>query len=243
MKTKLIFSLLLFIVFNKVIYSQNESGEYFGFYVDMGYSGFALNEIKNNYTEQAQSFINYYNVPVITQKKYPANGIYGGSFFYNTSDYRIKVGFLYASTKAYSLYGDIAGELDLIGSIKSYIYYAGVSRVITDRYFLKPYVEVCAGYISGNYDLERIVRRPPYAADKEKTEVSGGGVYFEPALGALYQFSFFDAYIKGGYRYAIVETLSGDVQIPYARFQISDAQVNMDMSGFFIMSGLSFTLN
>lgn len=241
MKARIFMLFAIFLILAVEIIPQEKGISFWGRF-NLGYSAFDLTAIKNIYDESLKGYDLVYNIPVKTQKKFPANGIYEASIFADFNDnFRISIGYSAFNTKAYSLYGDYAGELDVIGEIKAAAFYIGGAKMLPNIYFIRPYVEANIGYISGSYALESAIRMPQVEVNQtEKLDFDGNGWFLEPAIGLLSKIYFAEIHIKAGYRYAVIDDLSGEYRNSFSQYYpVSTDRLKIDMSGFFIMSGVS----
>ncbi|HEX2984277.1 MAG TPA: hypothetical protein VHO28_12100 [Ignavibacteriales bacterium] len=217
-----------------IVYSQNalDKKGAVGIYFEGGYNTYDLKEISNFYTESVDWFVTR-NMPVKTQKLFPGNGIFGGGMSFNVEkNMDVRFGLHYTETKASSSYSDNSGSIDVSGEANSYNINIGIQRRVPLNIFITPLAELNMGvFLCRSSVAEKVAALDETA--EEQIGFSSFGIYLQPALGALYDIAPFRFYFKSGYKFLILQEQEDyNVDTP-----------EIDMSGFFIMSGLSFMLN
>jgi hypothetical protein len=223
---------MLLIVSSISAQTINSSNSTVGFYFEAGYNFFKLEGVEENYKYVIEQY-NSRNIPVKTQKLFPWNGIFGGGMYFKMpDDINLLLGVNYTSSQAYSLYGDYSGELDIKGDVTSYLLYLGLQKIINEQASLSPIAEVGIAYGLSEFVLSSKIKLINGSADEDNVKFESRNLYALPSIGLRYKLKSIGFYLKTGVKLLVIKNQSNDWNA-----------LEIDISGLFISSGVSFTLN
>lgn len=226
------FILIVFLAASCSAYSQScaTKDRTKGFFLEAGYNTFTLKEISDVY-ESAVAEYSGYGVPMKIQKLFPGNIVFGGGIYFSVkNNLDLQLGLHYTSSKAYAFYSDYSGSVDIIGKVESFNLNIGLQKRIPSNLFFTPFFEFDFGLSTSNgYIEEKITAYNVLYEDK--FNYTTDALYVRTALGGMYNINQFGVYIKSGYKLLLLLT----------RENQGMGSIDINMSGFFIMSGVSFT--
>jgi hypothetical protein len=192
---KLINILLAFIVCSIQSFSQadyNNFSKYYGVQINTGITFFDLQPLKDDFRYSVENFNRNYNLPLQIQKSYPANISWGANvFWYINQRASIVIGTEYTSTRAFSLYEDYAGTLDLKSEIKMYYLYAGFRFHIIEAPIVQPFMGINVGLAKTDIAMDADLNiSNGLIVEKDHSENSDTGYNIEPYIGCNYNLDF-----------------------------------------------------
>lgn len=218
-----------------------------GIQIETGYTSFDLEKVRSNYGLLANA-VRQNDIPLKTQKEFPANGLIGGKIFLSLSDnIRLNAGYGFSKSKAYSLYSDYAGSLGIIGSVNMQYYSTGATLFLSESKLLRPFCEIGIGAVSGKYDNQVKTVLTGISSTEILSSYKGNGIYFEMEAGLQYNYSLMHMYFSGSYRYARISSINESIFVDGKKQFSNDinenSNFNIDFSGFALKAGLGFELN
>ncbi len=186
---------LIFIVVSIQSFSQadyNNFLKYYGVQINTGITFFDLQPLKDNFRYTVENFNRNYNLPLQIQKSYPANISWGANvFWYINQRASIVIGTEYTSSRAFSLYEDYSGTLDLKSEIKMYYLYIGFRFHIVETPIVQPFMGMNVGLAKADIDLEVDLNiSNSLIKENDHSENSDTGYNIEPYIGCNYNLDF-----------------------------------------------------
>ena len=119
---KFVFFLVILLLSFNFTYSQpdySNFNHFFGVQINTGITFFSLDPLKEGFTNYVNRLSQYYSIPLEIQHLYPTNISWSAYFFWYFSPWvSMVLGPEYTGTRAYSLYEDFAGTLDLKSEVE-----------------------------------------------------------------------------------------------------------------------------
>jgi hypothetical protein len=225
---------LLIIIFAANLKAQeaDEPVVRLSFFAETGYNTFKLNEVADTYNAIIDEFANY-NISLRNDDMFSGNIVYGGGLYFSgESGIKIKVGVNLSGTDANSKYYDSDGTLTIGCEVDAFNFYLGLQKEIAKWGAVNPIVDF--NLVLGSSDCaytSKIVLRDG-ATQTAEEEFSAQSLYFQPALGLVYAYSPIEITLRAGYKMLAVKNIDSD----------SSSLPVIDMGGFFIITGISFTV-
>jgi hypothetical protein len=218
---------------------------------DNAFLTFNIGHTYNSLTETKSTFrdvVTYYrnhdvNMPL--QTLYPYSWVYGGNVGLRIiPDLYIGLEYYNTDTKAFSLYSDKAGSIDVSSSIKAYKFGFTGKYEIPGIGLLSPFAEIGVGFLSFDYELyEQFAMYPPINLNSSaKITASGKTMYLDLNIGLtqkLYNFIFIE---KLGYQYADKSDIDAAEKIDGTLTGIGKLTNEINLSGFSLEFGIGFRL-
>lgn len=199
---------LMLIVFSITLSAQEnvqENGRLYGIEIETGINYMKLGELSDIF----KRLVDYYkanDLPMEVQKLYPENGLAGASLYINFSkNDQLKLNYYYSSTKAYSLYGDYSGTLDLTSTVKMQNISLGYVRVFSPDNLFTFFGELNTGYLIIKHDIQEKVNLTGLGSSDASVGDSDRAFVIEPGIGLRYRYSIFHLYVKAGYKFTIAD--------------------------------------
>ena len=150
-------------------YNFNQS---IGIQFDVGYNNFNTTEAEK-YFEQSVSSIQERNISIEAQTLYPSNILWGGGvYYYPVPSLSLLLAGEFTKTKAYSLYGDYAGTIDLKSEINFFSIYFGVQKHFRDITSFEPFVGINVGTVRGEFNYEHNITYNDYPEQSRSDDVT-----------------------------------------------------------------------
>lgn len=179
-------------------------------------------------------------VPVPTQRSFPAGPLVGAEALWSTgSGARFGVGARHTSSSAYSLYGDYAGTLDVVSHVSA-LFVETVSLVeFKEGRAVRPFLGSRGGTVFASSSTREALVLESVSPIRSEVGGRGTGFSIEGFGGASVAAGPVDVFVQGGYRYARVARLSGDVQVGGQVVQEGDLPYRLGLSGWTGVVGLT----
>ena len=192
---KILITLIVFIIISSQSFSQadyNNFTKYYGAQINTGITFFDLQPLKDDFRYSVENFRRQYNIPLPIQKSYPANISWGANvFWYFNQRSSIVIGGEYNSTRAFSMYEDYSGTLDLKSEFKMYYLYFGFRFHIVEAPIVQPFMGVNVGLTKTKINMEADLNIDDgLISEKDESEISDEGYIIEPYLGINYNLDF-----------------------------------------------------
>jgi hypothetical protein len=233
-------SLLAFLFITNLLVAQDEKStsdnfnQSLGIQFNVGFNSFNLSSAEE-YFEKTLLYFQELNVPVEAQTLYPANFLLGGGVYYFPSrSFSLSLVAEFTKTKAYSLYGDYAGTIDINSDISFFSISFGGQKHFIDVFIFQPYLGVDLSAVIGEYNyVSKIVyyELPDYSHNNE-VSYSNFGFGSEGYFGLLYNFYYASIYLQCGYKYCYVPKPSNE-EINW-EFRSEDFPFDLKSSGIVI---------
>ena len=185
-------------------------------------------------------------VPVPTQRSFPA-GLSGGvDVLWSTSALpggsegasRFGVGARFAGSSASSLYGDYAGTLDLVSTVSA-LFVESVSVVEFGGGRVRPFLGSRGGTVLASSETEEALDLGELGASRSRVGGSGVGYSVEGFGGLAVGRGRVGVFVQGGYRYARVPRLSGQIEVDGATVEEGRLPYGLGLSGWSGAIGLT----
>lgn len=165
---------------------------YYGVQINTGITFFDLQPLKDDFRYTVENFNRQYNISLPIQKSYPANISWGANvFWYINQRASIVIGTEYTSTRAFSLYEDYAGTLDLKSEIKMYYLYVGFRFHIIEAPIVQPFMGINVGLAKTDIEMDADLNiSNGLIVEKNHSENSDTGYNIEPYIGCNYNLDF-----------------------------------------------------
>ena len=193
-----------------------------------------------------QSAVDVYaaaGVPVPTQRAFPA-GLSGGvDVLWSTSARpsgasRFGVGARFAGSSASSLYGDYAGTLDLVSRVSA-LFVESVSVVELGEGRVRPFLGSRGGTVIASSETVEAVDLGELGASRSRVSGRGVGYSIEGFGGLAASAGRVGVFVQGGYRYARVPKLNGEVEVDGASVEEGRLPYGLGLSGWSGAVGLT----
>jgi len=193
-----------------------------------GFNTFKLGRVKDFYGLIVNRF-RIANVPLPTQRKFPGNLVLGVEALYHyPSGFNVGLGLRYTRTRAFSLYADYAGELDVIAKVEMLSLETILQKDLSRGHLFKPFVGIRGGLLAGRSEFALRISFEALDGPSVAETISDDGIGYsiEGFLGTKYDLKRFILSAQAGYRYA---------KVP------SDLEI--DFSGIVLDFGIGFSLS
>jgi len=203
---------LIFIVVSIQSFSQadyNNFLKYYGVQINTGITFFDLQPLKDNFRYTVENFNRNYNLPIQIQKSYPANISWGANvFWYINQRASIVIGTEYTSSRAFSLYEDYSGTLDLKSEIKMYYLYIGFRFHIVETPIIQPFMGLNAGVAQTDFEMDSELNiNNGQILETDHSEATDVGYSFEPYLGCTYDLKYVVLELVTAYKIVMLDKL------------------------------------
>jgi hypothetical protein len=211
---------------------------------NIGHTYSSLNEAKTSFRGIVENYRSYeVNMPL--QTLYPYSWVFGGNFGLRIAP-NLYIGLEYynADTKAFSLYSDKAGSIDVASSIKSYKFGFTGKYEFSWMELLSPFVEFGMGVLSFDYELtEQFTMNPPVnLTSSAKITASGKTIYVNLNIGLTQKLYNFILIEKLGYQIADKSDIDAAEKIDGTLIGTGKLTNDIDLSGFSLEFGIGFRL-
>lgn len=228
----LLITLSSFILAQEGSYNYQNFNQSVGIQFDIGLNSFNSKK-SEEYFEKSLEFYKENNVPLEAQTLYPSNILLGGGVYYfPIRSLSLSLSAEFTKTKAYSLYGDPFGTIDITSEINFFSVYAGLQKHFPDLFIFQPYLGIDAGVVRGEYNYQSKIFFNDFSEYSRSSEVdfSGFGFKAEAYIGASYSLDILILSIQGGYKYYLVS--KPDLEdIPW-QFRSENFPFDLEASGF-----------
>jgi hypothetical protein len=240
---KKIWFIVLFGMMSIRTYPQKiDSGRYFVIQPSVGYTMFALGDVRDFYDEVLAMY-DQMGVHIPTQKDYPGNIIFGISTMYNIpSVARFGIGGQYSWTKAYSGYEDYAGLLEVNSKISMVTIEAIVEKDIQATKTANIFLGLRGGVPFVNTEYSNSVSLKDFPGQVEEVFLSGDGhgYTFEGYVGFNKSYKRFVFSVTAGYRISKVSEIDGTIIIPGEGSISGKLDLEHDLSGIVFNSRIGY---
>lgn len=243
MKVSIHILLSLYLFIPSLILAQEENYNYYNFNQSVGIQfniGFNTFNSTNaeKYFEKSLIPLQERNVLVEAQTLYPSNILLGGGVYYfPTRSLSLSLVAEFTNTKAYSLYGDYAGTIDIKSTISFISICFGLQKHFIDIFIIQPYVGIDAGIVRGEYNYESkiLFNDFPEYSHSDELIYSNIGFKAEGYIGASYNLDFVIVSLQGGYKYCLIpkpdrEDVQGEVGSEDIPFDLETSGVVIKLS-------------
>ena len=182
-------------------------------------------------------------VPVPTQRSFPA-GLSGGvdvlwpRSAFGGGQSRFGVGARFAGAEAQSLYGDYAGTLDLVSTVSA-LFVESVSVVELGGGRVRPFLGSRGGTVLASSATEESLDLGELGASRSRVGGRGVGYSLEGFGGLAAGAGRVGVFVQGGYRYARVPRLDGEVRVDGAAVGEGRLPYGLGLSGWSGAIGLT----
>jgi len=201
--------LLIFTLTNQFYPQANYSNfnKYYGVQINTGITFFDLQPLKDGFTRTVKSISQEYNIPLVVQTLYPSNISWSGYlFWYISQSTSIIIGPEYTSTRAYSMYEDYAGTLDIKSEIKMYYLYLGFRVHIVESPIIQPLMGVNVGFTKTDFEIDtNLDINNGQIVDNDRSEDSDTGYSIEPYLGGTYDLNLVVLELVAAYKMVMLD--------------------------------------
>jgi len=205
-----------------------------------GYNTFQVDGVKGFYHEILQVYRDRH-VNVQTQREFPGNLRLGveASFDFPTL---LTIGMegYYTWSRAFSLYEDYSGTLDVNSTVKVLVFDFFVQKYFSDTGPLQPFIDARVGLAFGQMEFMEDVRFKdvPELNGSSLLSAHGTGVTAEGFLGIRYLMGPFNFSIQGGYRYGNIAGPEGELTVNNQPQGSGEIPVDINFSGFVVLFGI-----
>lgn len=205
----------------------------YGVYGEAGYNSFRLSKVINLFNEPLYHY-SMYDAPIKTENLFPNNAAFGLGIFGNPKDYlSLRVGLSYTSTSANFNYEDQSRFADIAAKVKAFNFNFSVRTKFRGDHFLIPFIDFGLSYNWSFCDISSNVKITNKVNQQDNLEFSSKYFYLLPSVGVAHNFDLFEIYARAGYKILVIKRIS----------QERNSATDIDLTGFFIMSGVSFTFS
>lgn len=188
-------------------------------------------------------------VRVPTQRLYPVAPLAGADVLYHTGATRgwargaaFGVGVRVARSRAYSLYGDYAGALDVVSEAELVAVEAVSRQAFRPGRRVRPYLGSRGGRVFGRTATREEVDLGALGASRSRLGGSGQGHSFEGFGGVEARLGPATFSAQGGYRYARVARLKGTYYEDGRELGSGALPYDLNLSGWVVTGGVSVAL-
>ena len=204
-----------------------------------GLAGLALGDAAAFHEAVADAYVAS-GVPVPTQRSFAPGPHAGLDVLWTTSRRQgFGLGLRYASTSAYSLYGDYAGTLDIVSTVSA-VFLESVSVVE-----LRPDGRICpflgsrGGTVFASSTTREALDLGEGGSARAVTGGRGAGYSLEGFGGATVAAGPVGLFVQAGYRYARVGRLSGEIRVDDMTVEEGQLPYALNLSGWTGVVGLT----
>jgi hypothetical protein len=209
-----------------------------------GYNTFKLGEVKDFYG----AVVNEYRlakVPIPTQREFPGNLLLGFEALYHLpSGFNLGLGLRYSWTRAFSLYGDYAGELDVNAKVEMLAIEGIFEKELSGNKLFQPCLGIRGGWLTGWSEFTEKINFRELPQLNESTILSGHGNNFsiEGFVGTKYHLSSLVLSARAGYRYAKISSIDGKLSINNISLGSGKIPLELDFSGVVFALGIGIVI-
>lgn len=225
--------------------SSHDSIRYWMIQPSVGYTTFALGDVKDFYDEVLSLYREQYGLDIPTQKKYPGNVLLGIHVLYNVpSVVRVGLGTQITWTEAYSGYEDYAGLFEVESKIQLITSELVVERDIETLASGKLFVGVSGGLSFVTSDYSNSISLNDYPDEEGEVQLNGDGTGFivQPYVGWYRNVGNITLGLHAGYRFAKVKELDGEMVIPGEGTYSGKIELEHDLSGIVVNAAIGFKI-
>lgn len=203
----------------------------------VGYNGFSLGDVADFHQAVVSSY-NEVGIAVPTQRSFPGSPVYGVDVLCELSPgKRFGLGLRYTSTRAYSLYGDYAGTLDIVSTVSALTVETVSVVELSKAGSVRPVLGFRGGTVIGNVKTEEDLDLGEVGSLYSELRGTGVGFSVEVFGGALFDAGPVTLGTHVGYRYGRVSRLNGSVRLGESEFGESESEkgalpFRLGLSGF-----------
>ena len=204
-----------------------------------GLTGFTLGDAAAFHQSYADAYVAA-GVPVPTQRSFPAAPVLGLDVTTSVGAGRhVGVGVRYAATRAYSLYGDYAGTLDLVSTVRAVLVETVSYAEANVGGPLRPYLGSRGGFAVASASTEERLDLGEIGASAASVGGTGRGFSAEGYGGLAAGRGRAGVFAQVGYRYARVGTLNGEARLDGETVEEGTLPYALGLSGFTASFGLT----
>lgn len=173
---------------------------------DFGITFMHTSEADNQFGE----LVKYYQdrgIPMEVQTLYPFNSLIGGGFsYYLNRSLSLSLSAEYSKTKAFSLYSDFAGNIDLKSEISFISGSIGLQNDFKNIFILEPFLGLNIGIVDANFkeSINILFYEIPEGSDNYEWSFSGVGLFTKMYGGLSYDLNFVNLGLSAGYQYYLI---------------------------------------
>jgi hypothetical protein len=222
---------IIFIILSGNINSQSYIDRIglYGIYGEAGYNSFRLAKVTNLFNEPLYHY-SMYDVPIKTEKLFPNNAVFGLGIFGNPKDYlSLRIGLSYTNTSASFNYEDQQKLADIEAKVEAVSFNFSIRTKFRGDHFLIPFIDFGVGYNWSSCDMSSNIKIANEVDQQDNLKFSSNYFYLLPSIGVAHNFDLFEIYARAGYKILVIKRIS----------QESNSATDIDLTGFFIMSGAS----
>ena len=217
--------------------AQTSSEGRFTLRLNGGYTTFQVDGIKGTYHEILQTYRDK-NVNVQTQREFPGNLRLGLEAAYNISSaFSIGIDGYYTWTRAFSLYEDYSGTLDVNSKVRVLAFDFFVQNSFSDEGPWQPFADARVGLALGWLEFTEDVRFKDVPALNGSSLLSahGTGISTEGFLGMRYLVGDFSFSTQAGYRYGNISSPDGELTVNNQSQASGELALDINFSGFVVL--------
>ena len=198
-----------------------------------GVNSMRLNDFKDSYSLVVDGY-RQEGLQLETQREFPANLIFGGDLLYDVgSGFSLGAGARYSWTRAFTLYQDYSGTLDILGKARMLALQA-VGQRVWSAGRVAPFVELRGGwaFVSAEITEQSTETFASTGSSKSELESNDGAPLGEAHLGIRLDARAYLVTATGGYRYCKVSGPEGELREDGVVVERGELSFDVDVSGF-----------
>jgi hypothetical protein len=200
----------------------------------LGFNTFALGDVRDFYSGLLEEF-RANNIPIPTQREFPGNLIIGVDILYSIPSIAdVGLGSRYTWTRAFSLYRDYSGTLDVNGKVAMLSLEGIIQRDITTEGIVDVYAGLRGGLVLGwsKFSQKSVFYDFPDQNSEILLSGNGKGYSVEGFMGIKRRVGNIAFGVSAGYRYARVSEMDADFSLNGQTQDSGTLLLRHDLSGF-----------